>query len=252
MTFWVPARDEKIEGRYQLEAVAEACVGSADRQFFMGGVAFAAAIQALETDCDKPLLWATIQFSSHGMCGDEITIQIDPARGGRTITQSSATLTTHDRILQKVMAALGAREGGFDQQFVSMPDVLPPMQCPEKPLDTFAQPGNLLDQFDRRIAVQDDDLGLEYLWVRPRFETPRSAALLALIADFFLGAHSCTQGGTSLDNTFRIHTAKPTEWVLNAVQLNGIRRGAVSGSILQFAEDGTLLSSGSQTGLLPR
>lgn len=252
MTFWISTPDTKFEGRSRLRAVPEACVGPADRQFFMGGVAFASAIDAMETKCEKPLLWATMQFLSHGMLGDDVVIQLDPASGGRNVAQTRATLTTDDRVLQKVVAALGARDDPLDLQFASMPDVLPPSQCVAKPDDAFGQPGNLLAQFERRIAARDDDRGLEYLWIRPHFDAPRSAALLALMADFFLGAHSRTQGGTSLDNTFRVHRLKPTEWVLNAVQLDGIRRGVVHGTIQQFAEDGTLLSSGSQTGLLPR
>ena len=161
MTFWSPVRDHDHPNRFHLQARPEACVGPPDRQFFMGGVALAATIAALEETHQKPLLWATIQFLSHGMLGDEITVTLDPSSGGKSITQCAATVTAGDRVLQKVMASLGARDDAFDVQFAQMPDVLPPQQCPEKPADSFAQPGNLLDQVERRIAAQDDALGLE-------------------------------------------------------------------------------------------
>ncbi len=248
MTFWT---SERRENHYQLTTLPAACVGPRDRQFFMGGVAFAAAIEAMECEFEMPLLWATIQFLSHGRLGETIDIHVESERGN-TIKQASAVVRSEDRVLQRVMGALGRRESPIENQFAEMPNVLPPPECPEKPFDSFGMPGNLLDQFERRTALQDDARGIEYLWFKPKFEAPVSASLLALIADFFLGAHAETQGGTSLDNTFRVHSLTSTRWVLNAVQISGIANGAAHGTVQQFAEDGTLLASGSQTGLLPR
>ncbi len=252
MTFWTVNPDRDRSKFYHLTALPEACVGPPDRQFFMGGVALAATIEALEHAYEKPLLWTTIQFLSHGMEGDRIQIELDAVGGGRSVQQAAARIKTGDRVLQTAMAALGERPHHFDATFVKCPSVPAPLDCPEKPMDGFAQPGNLLDQFERRVAHQDDATGTEYLWFRPKFECEMSASLLALIADFFLGAHSQTQGGTSLDNTFRVHAIKPTEWVLNVVQLSSIKNGVAHGTVHQFSEQGELLSLGSQTGLLPR
>ena len=248
MTFWT---SERRQNHYGLTALPAACVGPRDRQFFMGGVALAAAIEAMEREFEKPLLWATIQFLSHGRLGETIEIQVEP-ESGNNIQQAGAVVRSGNRVLQRVMSALGQRESAIENQFAEMPTVLPPQECPEKPFDSFGMPGNLLDQFERRTALQDDTIGIKYLWFKPKFETPVSASLLALIADFLLGAHSETQGGTSLDNTFRVHSLASTTWVLNAVQITGIKNGAAHGTVRQFAEDGTLLASGSQTGLLPR
>ena len=252
MSFWTSKQSPIDPQRYEFKALREGCVGPPDRQFFMGGVAMAAAIEALETHLERPLLWATMQFVSHGMLDDEISIQIEPASGGRNIKQVAASISTEDRKLQNVMAALGSRQDDFAEQFIAMPDVPAPADCREKPVDTFGQTGNLLDQIERRVAFQDDATGREYLWLRANFETATSAALLALFADFFLGAHSRTMSGTSLDNTFRVCQLVPTDWVLHVIQLDNIARGVVNGSVHQFAEDGTLLAVGSQTGLLPR
>jgi acyl-CoA thioesterase len=76
--------------------------------------------------------------------------------------------------------------------------------------------------------------------------------LLALTSDFFLGAHCLTRGGTSLDNTFRLNALAETDWILCSTRLASFSNGAVHGSQCQFAQDGTLLSVSSQTGLLPR
>ena len=252
MTFWTVNADPNQAQTYGLTALPEACVGPSDRQFFMGGVALAATIETFERAFEKPLLWTTIQFLSHGMRGDDIQIELEAVGGGRSIQQAAARISTVDRVLQTAMAALGARSHPFQADFVKCPDALAPLDCPEKPMDAFAQAGNLLDQFERRVAYQDDATGTEYLWLRPKFECEISASLLALMADFFLGAHSQTQGGTSLDNTFRVQAIKPTEWVLNAVQLSSISNGVVHGTVHQFSESGNLLAIGSQTGLLPR
>ena len=250
--FWNVSPSTEMAGKYQIQAPAEACVGPVDRQFFMGGVALGAAIQALETEFHKPLSWAHIQFHSHGMLGNDIDVDVARVSGGKSIVQASATVSTEGRLLQTVMASLGHRQSEIETQFVKAPEVPHPLECPQKAPDAFAQTGNLLDQFERRVAYQDDATGLEYLWFRPIFECEVSSSLLAIIADFFLGAHSATRGGTSLDNTFRVFALSPTDWVLNATQLSGIKNGMVQGHLHQFSQDGQLLASASQTGLLPR
>ncbi|MHA7899196.1 MAG: thioesterase family protein [Henriciella sp.] len=253
MTFWQPYPDRNGSGIFRLTVRPEACVGpDHNSQFFMGGVAFATAISALEAQFQAPLLWSNIQFLSQGRLGDDIQIEITKRGGGKTVHQVGAIVTAGDRLLQMVQGALGRRSSDYESRFLTAPRVRPPQECEEKAPDAFAQPGNLLDQFERRTALQNDESGREDLWFRPKFPTDISAGLLAIMADFLLGAHTRTRGGTSLDNTLRVHALKPTAWVLNQVQLQSIKDGLVHGTVHQFAEDGTLLSSGSQTGLLPK
>lgn len=249
--FWTPAPANK-PGVFSLTATEAACVGPPERQFFMGGVAMAAAIEASEQATGKSLLWATMHFVSHGMLGDEIEFATTSRGGGRSVAQLGLVSSVGDRALQHMSAALGGRDGHSETQFLAMPDVPPPEDCPAKTSDAFAQPGNLIAQFERRTALEDNDAGVEHLWMRPIFDAPLSAGLLALMADFFLGAHEHTRGGTSLDNTFRLHGLRETEWVLCSTRFSGFSNGAVHGVQYQFAEDGTVLSTSSQTGLLPR
>ena len=250
--FWQVSPLSKIAGKYHIQALPEACVGPLDQQFFMGGVALASAIDALQTEFQKPLSWAHIQFHAHGMRGDDIEVDVARLSGGKSIVQAGTTVSTDGRVLQTVMASLGSRDSAFEAQFVKAPEVPKPSDCPPKAPDAFAQPGNLLDQFERRVAYQDDSTGKEYLWFRPNFECEISAPLLAILADFFLGAHTATRGGTSLDNSFRVFDLSPSKWILNVTQLAGIKTDMVQGQVHQFSEDGRLLATGSQTGLLPR
>ncbi|MCG8577415.1 MAG: thioesterase family protein, partial [Flavobacteriales bacterium] len=181
-----------------------------------------------------------------------VDVEIEVPINGRSIAQAVATVRDGERILHRTAAGLGQRESQLVQQFAVMPDVPAPDACVQKREDAFGQDGNLLAQFDRRTARQSDDEGYEYMWIRPKAAFPLNAGLLALMADFFLGAHTATRGGTSLDNTFRLFATRPAGWVLNVSRFDGIDRGAVHGTVQQFAEDGALLATGSQTGLLPR
>ncbi len=250
--FWTP-RPSEASGTFQIEATDVACVGPPEDQFFMGGVAMAAAIEALQTWSGKPLLWTTIQFLNHGMYGDQLEITVEKSGGGRSVVQAMAKVMREGHQLQTLIAALGERPGEPDQQFEKVPNDVPaPEECALKQDDAFARPGNLIDQFERRTALEDPERGLEWMWMRPKFRADITAPLLALMSDFFLGAHERSRGGTSLDNTIRICALRPTEWVLSVTQIASFSSGAVQGYQRQFAEDGTLLSISSQTGLLPR
>lgn len=249
--FWKPQIMQN-DHSYRFTAIPKSCVGPIGHEFLMGGVAMASAIDALQSWADKPLLWATIQFLNPGSQGDEVDITLAKTGGGRRIIQAGATLKNDSTTLQTMVAALGARDSETDIQFVQSPDVKRPNECSIKTEESFNRSGDLMDQFERRTALEDEAAGLECMWIRPKFGTEVSAPLLALTSDFFLGAHKRCRGGTSLDNTIRICGLKSTGWILSVTQMKSIRNGIVQGSQHQFSEDGTLLSISSQTGLLPR
>lgn len=252
MQFWQAQQDAEQSARFSFTAPPMACVGPPDNQFYMGGVGMATHVDALERYFDKPLLWATIHFLTHGMLGDDMSLEIEPVGGGRNVVQAMSTMRRGDDVLHRCMAALGQRGNEPDKVFAAMPEVKPPQQCPEKAADVFASDENLIGQFERRTALEDAAAGVEHMWIRARFAPQIDAAFLALVSDFFLGAHERTRSGTSLDNTFRLISTHQTEWILAVTQLSGFTRGAAHGVQHLFAEDGTLLATSSQTGLLPR
>ena len=157
-----------------------------------------------------------------------------------------------DEVLHRTIAALGARGDDPDRTFVTMPVVKNPEVCPHKPEDAMASEQNLIGRFDRRTAFEDNDTGTEYMWIRGRDRMKIDAAYLALISDFFLGAHERTRRGTSLDNTFRLISTRQTDWILSVTQISSFTRGAAHGTVHMFAEDGALLATSSQTGMLPK
>ncbi len=250
---WHAQPKSEKEGSFTYTPPPTACVGpTRDKQFFMGGVAMAVAIDSVERATGKPLLWATTQFLNHGMQGDRCDIDIEHISGGRNVQQAMIVTRHEDVLLQRTIAALGRRPvDAADTQFITMPDVAPPEDCPPKKSDAFGHDYNLIGQIDRRLAYADAATGCEYSWFRIKFDHEICAPLLALISDFFLGAHKRSRGGTSLDNTLRLGTLCPTEWILCATHIANFHHGGISGTQYLFAQNGTLLASASQTGLLP-
>ena len=249
--FWSPRLSLDNENAFKLVASPQACVGPAGHEFIMGGVAQAAAVEAAEIVSDKPLLWSTIHFVNAGLLNQSIDIEVEVLGGGRSISQVLVRLTADGTVLQTMSAALGGRQG-TERQFVSMPTVAPPEDCSIKTDLDHNNDLDLIAQFERRVALEIPDEGLGAMWIRPKDALPISAGLLAITSDFMLGLHPESFRGTSLDNTFRVFSTCPTEWILCVTQMSGFRDGAAMGVTHQFTQDGQLLSVSSQTGLLPR
>ena len=251
MAFWSPQPDSSNAKRFKLVASTQACVGPVDYEFIMGGVAQAAAIEAAELVSGKPLLWSTIQFVNAGLLHQSIDIEVELLGGGRSISQVLVMLTTDGMVLQTMSAALGGRQG-TERSFVSIPKVAAPEDCPNKIDLDHESNQDLIAQFERRMAIDAPDEGLGAMWIRSKDALPISAGLLAITSDFMLGLHPESFRGTSLDNTFRVFSTRPAEWILCVTQMSGFRDGAAMGVTHQFTQDGQLLSVSSQTGLLPR
>jgi acyl-CoA thioesterase len=251
MAFWSPQPPVKAERKFELVASTQTCVGPAGHEFIMGGVAQAAAIEAAEIVSGKPLLWSTIQFVNAGLLNQSIDIEVELLGGGRSISQVLVTLIADGTVLQTMSGALGGRQG-TERQFVSMPTVAAPEDCSIKNDLDHNNDQDLIAQFERRIAIEAPHDGLGAMWIRSKDSHPISAGLLAITSDFMLGLHPESFRGTSLDNTFRVFSTVPTEWILCVTQMSGFRDGAAMGVTHQFTQDGQLLSVSSQTGLLPR
>ena len=251
MAFWSPQSGVSDPSNFGLLASPQACVGPAGYEFIMGGVAQAATIEAAEIVTGKSLLWSTIQFVNAGLLNQSIEIEVELLGGGRSISQVLVTLTSDGTVLQTMSAALGGRQG-TKRQFVSIPMVAAPEDCSIKTDLDHNNNQDLIAQFERRIAIEAPDDGLGATWIRSNDALPITAGLLAITSDFMLGLHPESFRGTSLDNTFRVFSTRPTEWILCVTQMSGFRDGAAMGITHQFTQEGQLLSVSSQTGLLPR
>lgn len=239
-------------GEYVLPVMPPATVGPEGAPHVMGGVALAAAVDAMQLECELPLLWANIQFLSPTQHAEELTIRCEQCGGGQSIAQFKADIAVNGRPTHRVSAALGAREPSEQTVFAKMPDVPTPDECEGQEWPSWGVPGSLHEQFDGRIAKLDPESGMQALWTRSRAGFAPDVGWLAIVSDFFLGAHPQSRGGSSLDATLRFIQPAEPGWVLSVTEMAAFERGTATGSARHFAEDGTLLAISSQTGVLPR
>ncbi|WP_298335349.1 thioesterase family protein [uncultured Erythrobacter sp.] len=251
--FWrVVPSDNGREGAYTLPVMPPATVGPEGAPHIMGGVALAAAVDAMELASGQPILWAHVQFLSPTQHAEELTIHCEQCGGGQSVGQWMAEANVNGRPTHRVSAALGAREPSEKLTFVQMPDLPGPDDCEPTDETRWSADGSLIDQFEMRLAKQDSDIGFNAVWVRNAAGFANDSGWLAIISDFFLGAHPKSANGFSLDATFRLIQSAPPGWVLSVTQMGAISRGVIHGQTQHFSENGQLLALSSQTGVLPR
>jgi acyl-CoA thioesterase len=239
--------------RFHFPVETAAVVGPPERQFMMGGVGLGSAIVALEQATGRPLIWATAQYLSFAPPGSVVDIDVHVPVAGNTVTQARVISHVGEREIITVNAALGSREGQPSEQYVTMPDVPPPDECPAH-TSYFAESEDLITRLDQRDVMTDsrEHPGQARMWIRTIDDEPVSAGLLAVFADFLAGATEMTRGSSSLDNTLRLRELRPTRWCLLDARIQGLGSGFFHGELCIFAEDGTLLATASQSGALPR
>ena len=181
-----------------------------------GGVGLGACIEVMERVTGRPCIWATAQFLSY------------------------------------------ARPLDLEGQWSTRPDVPSPADCEPRPMMNHHE-GRISSRLDSRLAdgrpfwefPGPTGSGNAALWVRMPEVLEMSAAALAIIGDyvpFGIGqALGRRAGGNSLDNTLRVAHRVPTEWVLADVRVHAIADGFGHGLVHLWAEDGTLLGTGSQS-----
>ena len=251
--FWrcVPGEGQ---GRYLLPVMPAATVGPDGAPHVMGGVALGALIDAMELDSELPLQFAHVQFLSPTQHAEQLDVACEQCGGGRAVAQYAAHASVNGRPTHRASAALGAREPAEQTLFAAMPDVSGPDESEERAHTYPVAPGGLLDQMDYRIAAEDTARGMQAIWTRSRAGFAVDAAWLAIISDFFLGAHPGSRGpgSSSLDAMLRFVQACEPGWVLSVTEFAAYSRGVVHGSARHFSEDGRLLAISSQSGVLPR
>jgi acyl-CoA thioesterase len=227
--------------------------------FLFGGCGLAAAVAALEATSGRRLIWATAQYLDYARPPAFLDIDVIIPVAGKQTTQARALGHVGDREILTVNAALGDRDFDVIAQWEVPPEVPPPAECPVAP--SFPEvAGTINSRFEIRVArgrhgAERDGTpshdGRSALWIRVPPGVEMSAGLLAIIADWMpsgIGqALGRWAGGNSLDNTIRILSLVATGWVLCDTRIHGIRRGYAQGVIHLWAEDRTLLATGSQS-----
>ncbi len=226
-----------------------ACVGPTDVQYIMGGIGLGAGIYAMEQMTGHPILWASVQFLGTAHVGADVTIRTELLHNGRRAKHARATLYSGDKPIHVVSGSLACLETPDAETYFTKPEVTPPEAG--TPWDVNLNPvsDNLISRIDIRDAGSNPETGVGYLWFRSNDGLPMSASWLAVLADFMPAPHPATNKCTSLDNVLRVHKLVESEWVLGECRVSEHRNGYFHGDINLFAQDGTLLATGNQTGL---
>lgn len=250
--------------RWYLPVEDRLCVGPPGQKFLFGGVGLGAAITALERTTGRPCVWATSQYLSFANPPSIIDIDVRSPVVGKNITQARVLAHVKEREIFTTNAAVGERDSDQSHQWIAMPDVPPPDDCP--PMPRFDETSEDLHAFlDMRVAQgrysprrqieggRSQD-GRVVLWGRSKTGAPVDSAMLAIINDFVPSGTShalgLPAGANSLDNTLRIRKIVETEWVCCDIQIEGVHNGFVHGRSAMFADDGTLMATGSQSGII--
>jgi acyl-CoA thioesterase len=245
--------------RWFLPLSDQLCVGPAGSSFMFGGVGMAAAIQAMQRTCDRPVVWATGQYLSYARPPSVVDLDVwVPAHGAQT-TQARVIGRVGEGEIFTVNAALGRRQSEVSRQWATMPDVPPPEDC-ESSEHWRGGANDLHSRIEVRTAQgrygRDRDGtaaedGRLILWSRPRAGYAIDAPMLAVLADFVpsgIGnALGLNAGGTSLDNTIRIRKIVLTDWVLCDIRISGVHGGFGHGAMQLFAQSGELMATASQS-----
>lgn len=98
--------------------------------FLFGGCGLGAAIEALEGTTGRPIVWAAAQYLSCANPPSCLDVDVTVAVSGKQVTQARATGRVADREIFTVNAALGDRPLEHQGQWVTMPHVNAPADCP--------------------------------------------------------------------------------------------------------------------------
>ncbi len=250
--------------RFVLPVEEGMCVGPPGGMFLFGGMGLASSVMALERALDRPAVWATAQYLSYAQPGSVLDLDVIAPKAGRNITQARLVGKAGEREIFTANAALGSRDMDLEQQWVQAPDAPKPEDCPDL-AELRGMRAGLHSRLETRVArgrwgwQQDDNQpatdGSSLLWVRSREGWPVNAALLAVVADYVPGGSAPAlgrrAGANSLDITLRlINPDHPTEWILCDLLVYATRSGFIHGRAHLFAEDGTLMATSSQSGIL--
>jgi acyl-CoA thioesterase len=227
-------------------------------KFLFGGCGLASGLVALEEASGRPTIWATAQYLSYAPLGADVTVKTDLCVVGGHVTQARSTTYVEDREVLTVNAALGTGTLSSPNPWVTMAQVRDPLDCPRRIMPRRFD-HSIFDHVETRVALgrpYDEIDGtpgspVTALWARVPDHFEPSAATLAIFGDFVSGGMTSPLGhntmGRSLDNTIRIASLEPTEWVLCEIHMHALAGGFGQGTAYLWSQSGMLLGTASQS-----
>ena len=247
-------RIDKATSTANMPVAAENCTALG---FLYGGAALASAIESMEQLTERPTILATCQFNNFAKVGGDLSFKVEESVRGHNVCHASLRANIGEVPAFKVLASFGERSIETQAQFVEMPYLDSPENCP-----AFGSGRIKTDKpcIDRRIefkvargSLRKDKAveGQMALWARVPELNRISSASIALMADYLpVSAGSLlgrAAGGNSLDNSLRILKVEQSEWLLCDCELRGIQNGFGHATMNVWSQSGALLAVASQS-----
>jgi acyl-CoA thioesterase II len=244
-----------IERRWQMHAHRNLCLGPPEGKHLSGGSALASVVTLLEGETQRALIQASAQFRASPIADGPFEIAMTRLQNGRSISQAVATVLIDGNEAAIITASLGSRPSVGDFTWAAAPIVAPPDACPPVPFVRIDD-GDLHSCLDILLAgdPRANPAGHAQFWIGYDGESPVPGAFLTMIADYLPEAIHMNigrrAGAVSLDNVIRIITRAATPWLLCDIALEAISNGLFHGRMAIYAQDGTLLATASQSGVV--
>jgi acyl-CoA thioesterase len=208
-----------------------------------------------EREMGRPLIWANVAFTNVPPMPETVELTVVPVSEGRRVSHARVEATIGEDTVLLMTASLG--EGSTDEPEGLWPEPLRvpgPEECAPREgragtADEHVEfrPARIRTGEQRRKPSPDGRFGM---WLRvPGLE--HCTSRVALVADYVnsfcgqaLGAKATSK---SLDNTLRIISTEPTDWMLLDVQMQAVQRGLAHGQGYLWNPEGRLLAVASQT-----
>ncbi len=244
-------REEGLD--WALRVDRNLCLGPPQFKHMSGGACTAAMISAMEQEIGKPVIQAATQFLFSPKAEEIASITVDVGRTGRSICQAQASLSVGSETTATLSAMLGTKRDIGSFAWAKFENAEIPDNCPRIPF-VREDPGDLHSHLDMRLAETPGSGGMRF-WVKtPDNFLEKASAFLALIADYLPEAIHFnigqSAGAVSLDNSVRIVRHEATDWLLCHTQLLSISDGIFHGHMNLFADNGSLLATASQSGVV--
>lgn len=229
-----------------------------------GGAALGASVDLVEAVTGSTVRWATTRFLTAPSVGDPLALDRRADVVGRRTSHLTVVGEVEGILAFETMVVAGAgdtRPEAINGFWRTMPDVPSPHDCPPvQGRERFADYEDYaIGRTERRVALgahpwssePGHGTGRVAFWARLTTGGTSSPAGLAWLADCVGAGVGRAVGplsrATSLDNTIRYAQPAESEWVLVDVHAAAAHDGYGYGEVDLYAEDGTLLATGSQT-----
>lgn len=246
-------------GDFSFQADSELCVPG---MFVFGGATASAVAEAIEATAAQPLAWMTAQFQQRIEPGATVRLQVSKDVERRRLVQCRVHGTVEGGTVFRALGAAATRESEAQVWGAQMPDAPSPTKSSSLRFCDGWMDSGFPSRFEWRTAYghlfadsqqHKNEDGRAGVWVRWPGHQLGSSASQAYFSDLGMTTSDSAlegegRGGVSLDNTLRIVSTQPTEWLLLECAVRA-STGLAHVEIALWSESGELMGLHTTTAL---